>query len=99
MEWDVFCSQMKKEIRVSNKADVVAGRLVLTTNSETIYYEKYNNILRRRVNSTGHEVILQNVSQVTFTRVNSAIRINVVDAWGKDYSILVQSYVNWGLLP
>ncbi len=99
MEWEVFCSQAKKEIRVSNKADVVAGRLVLTTNSETIYYEKYNNILRRRVNSTGHEVILQNVAQVTFTRQNSAIRIFVVDSWGTEYSIVVQSYVNWGPLP
>src|SRR4051794_37227449 len=66
MEWEVFCSQMKKEIRMVTQVDVVAGKLILTKDSDTIQYEKYGNNLRRRVNFTGHEIVLQNVSEVVF---------------------------------
>lgn len=98
MEWQVFCSQIKKEIRVSSKAEVLSGKLVLTNNNETIYFEKYNNTLRRRVNSTGHEIILQNVSIVSFNREGQAVRINVTDKWGNEYSTLVHSFILWAAL-
>ncbi|MFJ5757996.1 competence type IV pilus minor pilin ComGF [Neobacillus sp. NPDC093182] len=95
MEWDVFCSQIKKEIRISSKAEVVSGRLVLTNNNETITYEKYGSNLRRRVNSSGHETLLQNVSSVTFIRNNNSVKIIVKDVWGKEYNVVVQSYIQW----
>jgi competence protein ComGF len=95
MEWDVFCSQIKKEIRTSSKAEVVSGRLVLTNNNESINYEKYGSNLRRRVNSSGHETLLQNVSSVTFTRINNSVKITVKDVWGKEYNVVVHSYIQW----
>ena len=95
MEWDVFCSQIKKEIRISSKAEVVSGRLVLTNNNETINYEKYGSNIRRRVNSSGHETLLQNVSSVTFTRINNAVKIIVKDVWGKEYTVVVHPYIQW----
>ncbi|MDQ1001527.1 competence protein ComGF [Neobacillus niacini] len=95
MEWDVFCSQIKKEIRISSKAEVVSGRLVLTNNNESITYEKYGSNIRRRVNSSGHETLLQNVSSVTFTRVNNSIKIIVKDVWGKEYNVVGHSYIQW----
>jgi competence protein ComGF len=95
MEWDVFCSQIKREIRISTKAEVISGTLVLTLNNEKISYEKYGSNIRRRVNSTGHETILQNVSLVTFTRINNSVEIFVKDVWEKEYSVVVQSYIEW----
>jgi competence protein ComGF len=95
MEWEVFGSQVKKEIRMSSRADVVSGRLVLIKNNESIYYEKYQSNLRRRVNSTGHEIILQNVFEVSFIKLNNSIKISVVDIWGKEYSLIVHSYLDW----
>ncbi|MEH7178731.1 competence type IV pilus minor pilin ComGF [Neobacillus vireti] len=95
MEWEVFCSQAKKEIRIGSKAEVLSGRLVLTNNNETIYYEKYGSTIRRRVNSTGHETLLQNVAVVTFTKIKNTVEINVVDIWGKEYSVAVHSYIKW----
>lgn len=95
MEWDVFCSQVKKEIRASTKAEVISGRLVLTLNNETVLYEKYGSNIRRRVNSTGHETFLQNVSMVTFTRNNNIVKIYVKDSWDKEYSVVVHSYIEW----
>jgi competence protein ComGF len=97
MEWDVFCSQVKKEIRNGSKTEVISGRLVLTLYNDTIYYEKYGSNLRRRVNSSGHETLLQNVSNVTFTRLNNSVKIFVTDVWGREYSVLVYSYIKNGL--
>jgi competence protein ComGF len=95
MEWEVFCSQVKKEIRSVSRAEVVSGRLVLTNNNETIYYEKLGTNLRRRVNSSGHEVLLQNVVDVTFSRLKNAVKISVRDSWGHDYSVVIHSYIDW----
>lgn len=99
MEWEVFCSQIKKEIRLSNQVQVDANRLILTKDTETIQYEKYGSNLRRRVNSTGHEVLLQNVSQYSFTLLNNAVQVSVTDIWGKDYSVVAYSLVDWNTIP
>jgi competence protein ComGF len=95
MEWDVFCSQIKKEIHISSKAEVVSGNLVLTLSNEKVLYEKYGSNIRKRVNSTGHETLLQNVSMVTFTRINNSVKITVKDVWEREYSVVVHSYIEW----
>ncbi|WP_257009158.1 competence type IV pilus minor pilin ComGF [Bacillus sp. 7884-1] len=95
MEWDVFCSQIKKEIHISSKAEVISGNLVLTLNNEKILYEKYGSNIRKRVNSTGHETLLQNVSLVTFTRIKNSVKITVKDVWEREYSVVVHSYIEW----
>jgi competence protein ComGF len=98
MEWEVFCSQIKEEIRLSNRADVISGRLFLTKDTEIVQYEKYGTNLRRRVGSTGHEIILRNISHYSFTIVNNAVRITVIDIWGQEYSVIVYALVNWNAL-
>lgn len=95
MEWDVFCSQIKKEIHISSKVEVVSGNLVLTLSNEKVLYEKYGSNIRKRVNSTGHETLLQNVSMVTFTRINNSVKITVKDVWEREYSVVVHSYIEW----
>lgn len=95
MEWEVFSSQMKKEIRLSTRAVVDSGRLILTKDTETVQIEMYGSNLRRRVNSTGHEIILQNVSQSTFSIINNTVKITVTDTRGKEYAITCYSLVNW----
>ena len=99
MEWEVFSSQIKKEIRLSTRAEVVSGRLILTKDIETIQYERYGTNLRRRVNSTGHEIILQNVSQFSFTILNNAVKVFVTDLRGREYSVTAFPIVNWGTVP
>ena len=93
LEWDVFCSQVKKEVRMSSRVEVASGRLYLTNNPETILYEKYGNNIRRRVNSTGHEIILQNAAEVNFTLLTNAVNIKVKDLWGRDYSFTAFSLI------
>jgi competence protein ComGF len=92
-EWDVFCSQVKKEVRMSSRVEVISGRLYLTKEPDTIVYEKYGSNIRRRVNSTGHEIILQNAAEVDFTLLTNAVKIKVKDLWGKDYSFTAFSLI------
>ncbi|MDN3016519.1 competence type IV pilus minor pilin ComGF [Paenibacillus sp. BSR1-1] len=99
LEWEVFCNQIKKEIRLSTKAQVISGRLILTKDGETIQYEKYGSNLRRRVDSTGHEILLQNVSQYSFSIQNNSVKVTVKDLSGKDYSVIAYSIVNWNAAP
>lgn len=99
MEWEVFSSQVKKEIRMCKKAEVISGRLFLTKDTETVIYEKYTSNMRRRVNSTGHEIMLQNVENISFSVLKNAVVINVTDIWGNENSLVAYSFLNWNPGP
>jgi competence protein ComGF len=97
MEWEVFSSQIKKEIRMSQNVEVVAGNLVLSKDNQTVVYEKYTTLLRRRVNNLGHEILLQNVSEVNFTLINNAISVYVKSLSGREFSITIYPIVDWNI--
>ncbi|GHH96983.1 competence type IV pilus minor pilin ComGF [Neobacillus kokaensis] len=97
MEWEVFCSQLKKEIRLSTQVKLGSGegQLILTKGSETILYDQYETNLRRRVNFTGHEIVLQNVAKYSFALLPNAVKVIVIDKWGKEHSVIAYSLVEW----
>lgn len=96
MEWTVFCNQLKKEVRNSTNAEIISGRLILTREIGSVQYEKYQTALRRRVNSTGHEIVLQNIEVSSFSILKNAVKITVRDLSGKEYSVTAYSIVDWG---
>ncbi|MDH5160116.1 competence type IV pilus minor pilin ComGF [Heyndrickxia oleronia] len=65
-EWNLFLIQLRKEMRESDGWDVSNNRLFLKMNDQMIMYEQYGTVLRRRVDSEGHEIVLQNIDQVLF---------------------------------
>lgn len=79
MEWEVFHSQLKKELRMSDEVTVSSSKLTLIKNTETIVYEKYGPSIRRRVNFQGHEIMLQNIQSLQFENTLKGIRISIVD--------------------
>jgi competence protein ComGF len=99
MEWDVFSSQIKKEIRMSTKGQVVNNRLILTEDIGSVTFEKYDNILRRRVNNTGHEVLLQNVAEVNFTLLPNTVSVEVKDLNQIEHIVNVATFLNWSGNP
>jgi competence protein ComGF len=94
MQWEVFASQIKKEIRMSQKINSQDNRLFLTRDSDSILYEKFGTNVRRRVNLTGNEILLQNVKTIQFESIKNGIIIKVVDIWNKNYSFSTRSYIN-----
>lgn len=95
MEWDVFCSEIKFELHSSTSIISTGDHLVFTTSLGTVTFEKYNDSLRRQVNGTGHEILLQNVDKVSFSKIKNAILVSVTDTTGKDYSVTVYSFLDW----
>jgi competence protein ComGF len=96
MQWEVFSSQIKKEIRMSQRIDPQINRLLLTKDTVTITYELSGSNLRRRVNFTGNEILLQNVKSVRFESLKNGVVIKVEDIWDRNYIFSARSYLNLG---
>jgi competence protein ComGF len=94
LEWEVFLSQLKKETRLSSQITVLGDKLLLQKNGDTILYEKYGSNLRRRVNYTGHETLLQNVASVRFTKSSGGFTIHVQDLEQIEYSANIRSFIS-----
>lgn len=84
-EWEIFTLQMQQEVRSSKSQDVVGNKLYLLSGEDLSLIEQYNDKLRRRVNGEGHEVILQNISNVEVEKVGNVIEINITDKSGKTF--------------
>lgn len=96
MEWELFLSQIKKEIQSSNDMLVVNGQLVLMDGTDRVSFEKYNNQLRRQVNMKGHEIVLQNVASVRFVKGSGSLRIEVKDTFSRNHTANVYSFIKLG---
>ncbi|MDX8364255.1 competence type IV pilus minor pilin ComGF [Cytobacillus sp. IB215665] len=93
-EWELFLQQARIELREAIAINVNSNTLYLTTSHQkTISYEQYKTILRRRVDGTGHEVLIQNISSVIFRPVTEGIIIQVIDLSGELYEERISSMV------
>lgn len=84
-EWEIFTLQMQQEVRSSKSQDVVGNKLYLLSGEDLSLIEQYNDKLRRRVNGEGHEVILQNISNVKVEKDGNVIVLNITDKAGKTF--------------
>lgn len=70
--------------------------LIYTAAGSTIKYEQYNNMVRRQVNDTGHELMLTNVHSISFEKFASSINIQIQMKNGEQYerrlAVSVQPY-------
>ncbi|WP_417899631.1 competence type IV pilus minor pilin ComGF [Bacillus haimaensis] len=74
LELEVFTHQAKMEIRTAKSVTTTGKILTIKNGNKSITYEKYQGNIRRRVNGTGHEIMLQNVKDVVFVQArNGAI--------------------------
>ncbi len=94
MEWHVFINQLKKEVRLSEEVSIVNGKLILNKDRQEIQYEKYNTSIRRRVNNTGHEVVLQQIDTVQFDDLKDGVRMTVKDKFSQIHSALIYSFLD-----
>jgi competence protein ComGF len=93
LEWEVFNSQIKKEVRVSHQVTVQNNKLLLQKNGDTILYEKYGTNIRRRVNFSGHEILLQNVASVQFRTLPQGYSLEVIGTDGEEYETNVRAFI------
>jgi competence protein ComGF len=86
-EWDLFLQQLTFELREGEQVKTGYQKVsFMNSYDQTITYEKYGKNIRRRVNGTGHEILLQNIANVEFTRVPKGLFIQVQDLEQRTYA-------------
>ncbi|PKG25710.1 competence type IV pilus minor pilin ComGF [Niallia nealsonii] len=94
IEWEIFAQQLKKEVRMSESIDVEQNKLLLYIDGENIQYEWYSNKIRRRVNVSGHEVVLQGIETINFSAIANGVKVMVKDQYMQQKEVEVRSYLN-----
>ncbi|TYR82427.1 competence protein ComG [Priestia megaterium] len=80
MEWEIFMNQLSKEYRQAKHVTVQGSTLTLSMHDErAVVYEQFENKIRRRVNSSGHEVVLQYVKKVYYKKKNHQLNVQVIN--------------------
>lgn len=86
MEWNIFIRQLEREIQKSKDLEVPESNvLLLNKEGEEITYETYNNMVRRRVNGAGHEMVLQNIKSIHLKKEEKLLTITVMLINGEKY--------------
>lgn len=93
MEWEVFLNQLKKEFRGSEFYSISDNRLILMIGTERTIFEKYGANIRRRVDSKGHEIVLQNIKSVRFEEGANSVCIEIVDMFNQKYFAQLYPFV------
>jgi competence protein ComGF len=96
MEWEVFSSQVKKEIRSAEQLTIQPDKLLLKVDGKLIIYEKYSASMRRRVNYDGHEILVQNLARFSFEKITDGVEIRATDLNGVQYSSRVHYFYQIG---
>lgn len=96
MEWEIFSSQVKKEIRSAQQLTVQPDKLLMKVDGQFILYEKYASSMRRRVNYQGHEILIQNLSSFSFAKIADGVEVRAKDVKGTDYSVRVHQFYQTG---
>ncbi|NGP43578.1 ComGF family competence protein [Bacillaceae bacterium SIJ1] len=73
----LFVRDLQREYQMSAKAEVQGDELHLTVNGERVTYEKYNDIYRRQVNGRGHDVVLQDVKNMSFQLLKGGLLVAI----------------------
>lgn len=94
MEWEVFGSQAKKEVREVDEIYVGPDWIVMKKAGKTVLYEKYGNSLRRRVDNEGHEILLQNISSIRFVEYEGGVEVVVLNESGARYSLRIHYFIS-----
>lgn len=76
---DQFIRFLEREIQTGQIISVKNQQLlILNHQKQIVTIEKYQNVIRRQVNQTGHEVLLHHVDQFDLTFVNAQLNLTVI---------------------
>jgi competence protein ComGF len=93
LEWEVFLQQAKIEIREASELEVKDGVIYLKNlYGQNVSYEQYNHSLRRRVDGTGHEILLKNIKSVSFQIVTNGCIFVVTDLNENEFRAKIKSF-------
>lgn len=78
LELEVFIQQATKEVRNAKSVSVEGNVMVIINQADQrVTYEFYQKNIRRRVNGTGHELLLHGVESISYEEVRNGAIVNV----------------------
>lgn len=82
LELEVFIQQATREVRNAKRVSVEGNVMVIINQADQrVTYEFFHKNVRRRVDGTGHELLLHGVESISFEEVRNGAIVNVK---GKD---------------
>jgi competence protein ComGF len=83
----LFFSMLGKEIREGKKIEVSNSSLNITlSNGNVVSFSKYHSLIRKQVNGLGHEVWVQNISDMVLKKHSDVLlEVKLVDTQGRVY--------------
>ncbi|WNF37796.1 competence type IV pilus minor pilin ComGF [Bacillaceae bacterium IKA-2] len=83
-ETGIFFQQLAIDVHHSANVEVVNNIVYLQQgNDKTVTYAYFHNRIRRQVNNTGQEIVLQKVAVVQFTQWKNGIDVSVTDIYNQ----------------
>ncbi|WP_335502886.1 competence type IV pilus minor pilin ComGF [Bacillus sp. JJ722] len=92
MEWEIFLNNLKREVRRGDNTTVSEKRMYISNSNSITTIEQYGIMLRRRVDFSGHEVMLHNVKNFTVSKIDQMITVHVTDTSDNDYEAILLTY-------
>lgn len=85
-EAELFFMQIGREIHSADEIKVIDNKLYLHfLYNDTAKYERFQNLLRRQLKDTGHEIVLQNIKTVSFKMNGKIVTIEIEGLNGKTF--------------
>ncbi|MBS2969669.1 ComGF family competence protein [Metabacillus sp. KIGAM252] len=95
MEWEFFSEQATIELKGA-ESPVINGETLSFTNrlKQKVTYQRYGTYLRRQVNQTGNEIVLQKVEKAEMQVIKNRIVFHVTSKSGKARTLSIRSVNN-----
>lgn len=78
LELEVFIQQATREVRNAKRVSVDGKAMVIINHADQrVTYEFYQKNVRRRVNGTGHELLLHGVESISYVQVRNGVIFTV----------------------
>jgi competence protein ComGF len=86
-ETSLFFSMLGKEIREGKSIEVNNNSLYVThTNGNVLSFSRYHSLIRKQVNGLGHEVWVQNISEMVLKKHSDVLLVvKLIDTQGNEY--------------
>jgi competence protein ComGF len=86
-ETSLFFSMLGKEIREGKSIEVNSNSLYVTlTNGNVLSFSRYHSLIRKQVNGLGHEVWVQNISEMVLKKHSDVLlAVKLIDRQGNEY--------------
>jgi competence protein ComGF len=83
----LFFTMLGKEIREATSLEVKNNNLyIMNVNNDVLSFSKYQSLVRKQVNGLGHEVWLQNISEMMMkNQSDGLIEVSIIDTDGRKY--------------